>query len=282
MMTSSHSPLVSPPAPLLLSILIEAVAVKSHEHPYPTCALNSENFTFPTINMSVQLPFAQCRPSKFGLRTLWASGSTLGLAPSETLSQTGSSLLKLLLEKEIIQRPIFSLMLINGQEGILSIGGTAAKAVEMFVSQTETALDRLGGKETIKPLVAQKGKALPPLVRRDRTGKRVVTRQASWEDEWVWNGVQGAEGWWQLLMRGVWVDGSRVLRNQAAVIDVSVLSRALSHLSLDDGLILFLHYHRSTAHLFSPRHSRQKPSTPQSQVPARCRRLSRTSTSFHV
>lgn len=239
-MTSSHSPSVGPPNPLILGIVVDAAAVKSHEHPYPTCALNSENFTFPTANTSVQLPFAQCRPSKFGLRTLWASGSTLGLAPSETLSQTGLSLLKLLLERKIIQRPIFSLMLINGQEGILSIGGTAAKAVEMVVSQTKTALDRLGGKETIKPLVAQKGKALPPLVKRDRTGKRIATRQASWEDEWLWNGVQGAEGWWQLLMRGVWVDGSRVLRNQAAVVDVSVLSRALSYLLMRTDHILAL------------------------------------------
>ena len=261
---------------------VNGVPVKSHKHPYPTCALNSETFTLPTINTSVQLPFAQCRPSKFGLRTLWASGSTLGLAPSETLSQTGSSLLKLLLEREIIQRPIFSLMLINGQEGILSIGGTAAKAVEMIVSQTETALDRLEGKETTKPLVAQKSKDLPPLVKRERTGKRIVTRQTYWEEGWVWNGVQGAEGWWQLLMRGVWVDGSRVLRNQAVVIDVSVLWPAFHNSFSDGGLISLWDYHRSTAHLFSPHHSRPKPSTPQYQVRARCRRLSRTSTSSHV
>ncbi len=236
-MTSSRSRLVGHPDPFILATFINGVAVKSHEHPYPTCTLNSETFTLPTVNTSVQLPFAHCRPSKFGLHTLWASGSTLGLAPSETLSQTGSSLLQLLLEREIIQRPIFSLMLINGQEGILSIGGTAAKAVEMIVSQTEIALDRLGGKETIKPSVAQIGKNLPPLAKRGRTGKRIVTRQAYWEEGWVWNGVQGAEGWWQLLMRGVWVDGSRVLRNQAVVIDVSVLSLAFSHSFLDDRLI---------------------------------------------
>ena len=237
MMTSSRSPLVRSPNSFVLVTSVNGVAVKSHKHPYPTCTLNSEIFTLPTVNTSVQLPFAQCCPSKFRLRTLWASGSTLGLAPSETLSQTGSSLLKMLLEREIIQRPIFSLTLINGQEGILSIGGTAAKAVEMIVSQTETALDKLGGKETIKPLVTQKGKDLPPLVKRGRTGKRIITRQASWEEGWVWNGVQGAEGWWQLLMRGVWVDGSRVLRNQAVVVDVSVLPPAFSHLLSDGGLI---------------------------------------------
>ena len=110
-------------------------------------------------------------------------------------------------------------------------------AVEMIVSQTETALDRLGGKETIKPSMAQKGKDLPPLAKRRRMGQRIVTRQAYWEEGWVWNGVQGAEGWWQLLMRGVWVDESRVLRNQAVVIDVSVLSLVFSHSFLNGGLI---------------------------------------------
>lgn len=237
MMTSSRSPLVGPPNSLILATFVNGVAVKSPKHPYPTCAINSEIFTLPTVNTSIQLPFAQCRPSKFGLRTLWASGSTLGLAPSETLSQTGSSLLKMLLEREIIQRPIFSLTLINGQEGILSIGGTAAKAVEMIVSQTEAALDRLGGKETIKPLVTLKGKDLPPLVKRGRKGPKIIPRQASWEEGWVWNGVQGAEGWWQLLMRGVWVDGSRVLRNQAVVVDVSVSPPAFPH-SFSDGRLI--------------------------------------------
>ena len=150
----------------------------------------------------------------------------MGLAPSENLSQTGSSFLKLLFDREVVRRPIFSLMLINGQEGVLSIGGTAARAIEMVVSQTEVELDQLGGKENAgKPKPKPKiEKELPPLAKRGRTGKGIVSRQADWEEGWAWNSVQGADGWWQLLMRGVWVDGSRVLRNQAVVIDVSAVA----------------------------------------------------------
>ena len=112
-------------------------------------------------------------------------------------------------------------MLINGQEGVLSIGGTAARAIEMVMSQTETDLDRLGGKEIAEKPKAKSEKVLPPLVKRGRTSKGIVSRQADWEEGFAWSGVQGADGWWQLLMQGVWVDGSRVLRNQAVVVDVS-------------------------------------------------------------
>ena len=108
-------------------------------------------------------------------------------------------------------------MLLNGQDGVLSVGGTAASTIEMVVSQTENALNQMG--ETEKGIVAPVEK-LPPLVKRGRHGKEVVTKREDWETGWAWTEVQGAEGWWQLLMRGVWVDGSKVLQNQAVVIDV--------------------------------------------------------------
>lgn len=194
-------------------------AQKLLDRPYPTCNQHTDLFTLPTIKDPLHLSFPYCRPSKFSCNTLGPSGSTLGLAPSEHLSQTGSvSLVKHLFEKEVIQHPIFSLMLINGQDGVLSVGGTAASAIEMVVSQTENALNQLGGpeKEDVAPV-----EKLAPLVKRGRHGKEVMTKREDWERGWVWTGVQGAEGWWQLLMRGVWVDGSKVLQNQAVVIDVS-------------------------------------------------------------
>lgn len=196
-------------------------AQKSPNRLYPTCCQHTDLFTLPTDGDPFPFSFPYCRPSKFSRDTLGPSGSILGLAPSEQLSQTGSvSLMKQLLEKEVIQHPIFSLMLINGQDGVLSVGGTAASAIEMVVSQTENALNQLGGTE--KGNVAPDEK-LEPLVKRGRHGKEVVTKREDWETGWVWTGVQGAEGWWQLLMRGVWVDGSKVLYNQAVVIDVSSL-----------------------------------------------------------
>ena len=143
----------------------------------------------------------------------------LGLAPSQHLTQTGSMpLVKQLLEKEVIRHQIFSLMLINGQDGVLSVGGTAASAIEMVISQTENALNQLGGTEQSEMVPDEK---LAPIAKKGRHGKEVVAKREDWETGWVWTGVQGAEGWWQLLMRGVWVDGSKVLQNQAVVIDVN-------------------------------------------------------------
>ena len=192
-------------------------AQKSLDRPYPHCYQHTDLFTLPTIRDSLPLSFPYCRPSKFSRNTLGPSGSTLGLAPSEHLSQTGSvPLLKQLHEKEVIQHQIFSLMLINGQDGVLSVGGTAASAIDMVVSQTENALNQLS--DTEKGDVDPVEKSVP-LVKRGRHGKEVVTKREEWETGWVWTGVQGAEGWWQLLMRGIWVDGSKVLQNQAVVID---------------------------------------------------------------
>lgn len=190
---------------------------KSFDHPYPTCTLPTDSFHLPTIDAIVPLSFAYCRPSKFSVDTLGPSGSILGLAPSEHLRQTGStSLLKQLLAKGIIERPIFSLMLINGEQGVLSIGGTGARAVDLVEQQTKDELDYIGAAEGgTNP--ADSSQALVPR----GMAKRILDTRSEWEDGWKWSKVQGAEGWWQILMHGVWVDGSKVLQNQAAVIDVS-------------------------------------------------------------
>ena len=193
--------------------------VKSLDRPYPICLQPTDVFHLPTINVSLPLSFAYCRPQKFSLRTLSASGSVLGLAPSEHLSQTHTtSLFQQLLEKEAIERPVFSLMLINGQDGVLSLGGTAALAIQMVEAQTKAELDSLGGHEQQEPMPA--AEPIPPLVKRSRTKEDIAPRQPDWDDGWTWTDVQGAEGWWQILMRGVWVDSSKVLTNQAVVVDV--------------------------------------------------------------
>ena len=118
-------------------------------------------------------------------------------------------------------------MLINGQQGVLSIGGTGAPAVDLVVKQTENELDRVGALErgeTFLPPVGENAPAVREgalLTKRGRAHTEIVkTREASWKDGWEWSTVQGAEGWWQILMQGVWVDGTKVLQNQAVVVDV--------------------------------------------------------------
>lgn len=62
---------------------------------------------------------------------------------------------------------------------------------------------------------------LDPVGRRARRPKPVDTHaQPSWKDDWRWTPVEGAEGWWQTLMRGVWVDNAKILKNQPTVVDV--------------------------------------------------------------
>lgn len=145
----------------------------------------------------------------------------LGLAPSEHLSQTKTPMMfKQLLERGVIERPIWSLMLINGQEGVLSVGGTSAPAVQLVEKQTNAELDTLGALERGE---TPAGAGIPILKRGLRSAKDniVKPREVDWENGWKWSKVQGAEGWWQILMQGVWADGSKVLKNQPAVIDVS-------------------------------------------------------------
>ncbi len=113
-------------------------------------------------------------------------------------------------------------MLLNGHEGVLSVGGTGASAVQLVEKQTRDELDRVGAveREEITPAPSSDG-----LVKRaGRNPKGVVSRQADWEEGWTWNRVQGAEGWWQILMQAIWVDRSKVLQNQAVVIDVSTFA----------------------------------------------------------
>lgn len=169
---------------------------------FPTCRGPTDVVHLPTVQRAIPVSFAHCRPAKQWLRALLPSGAYLGLAPSASLSQTKTlGLLQQLLEKKAIDVPVWSLLLINGKEGILSIGGTSAASVRQAEKETDEMLSTGEHDET----------------KRD-------TSQAKAEDDlkdWKWMKVQGADGWWQILMRGIWVDGIKVMDNQPIILDVS-------------------------------------------------------------
>lgn len=141
-----------------------------------------------------------------------------------------------------MKRPIFSIVLLSGRDGVLSIGGTAAQAAEMVDKQTSEELDRAGAQEKIIAFTKENGKTLQSgfnsLDKSKLTGEKIILHKreteakdfkatlTNWAEGWTWVKVQGAEGWWQTLMQGVWVGGSRVLRNQAVVIDVRWLKES--------------------------------------------------------
>lgn len=225
-------------------ISVTSVSAKSRKHPHRSCTLPIDIFHLPTIGKAFPLPFAYCRPLRAAQQTLEASGSMLGLAPSKHLRQIDTPFfLHQLLDEGIVQRPVVSLMLISGREGVLSLGGTGAQAADMADKQTASELDRAGAQEKLDAFTQENGKTLEGGTNSlDKDKARIFEEKISlhkrgtdfngpgignpdWTPEWTWTKVQGAEGWWQTLMQGVWVGGSRVLRNQAVVLDVRMRSR---------------------------------------------------------
>lgn len=58
-----------------------------------------------------------------------------------------------------------------------------------------------------------------PLSRHDDA--KTIRSKRDWKDMFKWTPVEGADGWWQVLLAGVWVDGVKVLKNQPTIIDLS-------------------------------------------------------------
>jgi hypothetical protein len=186
---------------------------------FPTCREPKDIIHLPTIKRSVPIYFALCRPTKQWIRALLPSGAYLGLAPFTTLSQTKTvSLMPQLIEKNIIDTPVWSLVLINGKDGIFSIGGTSAPSLKQAKMETDHKLAQLGTDELKKDGVIS-----------PRSPAEIEMEAAISSHEWKWSKVQGAEGWWQILMRGIWVDGIKVLDNQPIVLDVSMLRLHIHH-----------------------------------------------------
>lgn len=189
-------------------------------------------------------------------------------------------LIKQLLNGKHIDAEVFSLTLINGNEGLLSIGGTAQDSVSMIeerierflgssdaVATAEEVKDRIqdaadaingaseqllnGGRDTTSAPSEEAARDAPLkkravedeapeksglvesvklLVKRAR-GNRAseIPKAPSWRDGWRWSPVEGASGWWQILMRGIWSDGVKVMKNQPCVVDVWRRNQSRAH-----------------------------------------------------
>ena len=257
---------------------------QSNVRPFPRCILPKDILHLPSsaeqnIHQSVPISFAHCRPSKSSIDTLRPSGAMLGLAPGRSLSQMHSntfssspppppSLSQQLFDLGTIRRKIWSLMFIDAQHAVLSLGGSAASIVRNVEDSTREQLDRLGELERMaaagrggadaepetdggagmpqsvdeeKVIAAaavepgsgplpDDGTELPTKRKRDLDSDFGTARDASPFDgavrnkkkalEWTWSKLQGAEGWWQVLMQGIWIGGRRVLKNQYVILDV--------------------------------------------------------------
>jgi hypothetical protein len=112
-----------------------------------------------------------------------------------------------LIEKHIINAPIWSILLVNGKEGIFSLGGTSAAVVREVEQETADDLARIGHQNHKRAYIME----------------TPDNRKPSGEsNQWKWVQVQGAEGWWQIPLRAIWVDGIKILDSQPVILDVSI------------------------------------------------------------
>ncbi|EXJ53479.1 uncharacterized protein A1O5_13255 [Cladophialophora psammophila CBS 110553] len=124
-----------------------------------------------------------------------------------------SPLLTQLKEGDIIKEKVWSVTLLDTETGILSLGGTIAKEVEEAKIRGEVELKYFGDPAVTsewvsEQVIAQLQGAMP--------------NEIPWEQHFKWTEVQGAAGWWTALMKGVWVNGAKVLRNQPILFDIDV------------------------------------------------------------
>ncbi|KAI9882678.1 MAG: hypothetical protein M1823_005570 [Watsoniomyces obsoletus] len=211
---------------------------KTPGRPFPSCDVPKEFLHLPTIHQSAKVSLAHCRPAKSSIETLRASGSLLGLAPSKSLSQTRvPSLLNQLVDQKVIKKEMFGLLLLNGEEGVFSIGGSSADVVDQVILQNQEALERMGqiergelsvvdgaggvGEQTQSPDDGQGGGGNVKLQKRATIPGPDTKTGPIVEGRWEWSKVQGAAGWWQILMHGVYVEERRVLKNQPVIIDIN-------------------------------------------------------------
>ncbi|KAJ8060561.1 hypothetical protein OCU04_010876 [Sclerotinia nivalis] len=216
----------------------------------------------------IPVSFAHCRPQKQWVGSLGKSGASLGLAIGEGLGQVGGwkrGLLGQIVRSGVVDTEVWSLMLLNGHEGVFSVGGSSVKAVREVEGRIEQELRKLdaggfqpGHSELTKldvgglqpennELKKIDGTGLQSghdelrrnvelgLMKRDENGfgnsEKLTTTDESIlgthdlkrndESVWEWSRVRGADGWWEILMKGIWVDGNKVLQNQPIVLDVN-------------------------------------------------------------
>ncbi|KAI9649569.1 hypothetical protein NHQ30_002149 [Ciborinia camelliae] len=230
---------------------------------FPGCRCGTDVVGFPLgIDMFVGLKgeryipvtFAHCRPQKQWVGSLGKSGANLGLAVGEGLGQVGGwkgGLLGQMVKSGVVDTQVWSLMLLNGHEGVFSVGGSSVKAVREVEGRIEKELEKLegdvfqsghdesnkleaGGLQSgdgelkgLDGLDLQSGQdklkrnAELGLMKRDESMFGDDNLKPNEESAWEWSDVRGADGWWEILMKGIWIDNKKVLQNQPIVLDIN-------------------------------------------------------------
>jgi hypothetical protein len=190
--------------------------VPSGEHVHPLCQYPTDLFHLTRTPgqppLPINLTFPMCSPSHSHSLTLLPSGALLGLAPPTTqLSRLNSPpLLTQIHNMNLLTHKISSLTLLTPTTGLLTLGSTIASHVVRASLSTEISLANFGNPlftpEHIEKLVQEEmSRSFPEDI----------------EEQFHWVKVSGPRGRWTTLLSGVWVGGSKVLRNQPVLLDVN-------------------------------------------------------------
>jgi hypothetical protein len=189
---------------------------------HPICHRPSDEFQFPG-QRSFRLDLPTCTPSKSSHLSLAKAGTHLGLGPStKPLARlTSLSFIESLLSAKIIEKNLFSVTLLSAEIGVLSLGGTIAREVEEAKTRADIELQNFGNPIATKDWVDQQVKKRMHVVMPD---------DSHWDEHFKWTDVMGSEGWWTVLLRGIWIGSAKVCLSLPHVLIPPPLSSApLSH-----------------------------------------------------
>jgi hypothetical protein len=181
---------------------------------YPTCRQPTDTIHFPAIYRAVPIFFAHCKPEKYSVQSLVPSGAYLGLAPGLSLSQAKTkSLLTQVHDKGLIEAAIFSLMVVDGQYGVFTIGGVSEK------------IQKLPSKDENGHIFDENGRSQNEIM---RSNQLAVNKIEEGKFDWKWMKRHNTEGWWTILIGKLWVNGARILEKQTVILDVYLPLLSLS------------------------------------------------------
>lgn len=110
---------------------------------------------------------------------------------------------------------------VNGASEQLLNGGRDASSIppgEVPLQAPQLKRRSLEAEPTTDNAIMEGMKSLVKRARGNRASE--IPKAPSWRDGWRWSPVEGASGWWQILMRGIWSDGVKIMKNQPCVVDV--------------------------------------------------------------
>jgi hypothetical protein len=106
-----------------------------------------------------------------------------------------------------MQAPLFTLILDSGQHGVFGVGGIPANIHHpVRKEEFDSKFPWIGHHQDIK--------------RHETLDEPEREQTLDATNRWKWLKLHDSEGWWNVLMNELWVNGVKISKNQPVVLDV--------------------------------------------------------------